>query len=199
MRKPLAIALIMLLIGSLILAGCSQKKVAPSGETAVTPSDQAGIKKDESPKPATKDDIRRIPPGETITERELVKAQPTDIESNIKEIQKRLKDVYFEYDRYDLSDDAKAVIKEVSQILSKNKNIKVIIEGHCDERGTNEYNLGLGERRAQTVKSYLMSLGIPSKNIETVSYGEEKPVCKESNESCWSKNRRAHFVLIGDR
>lgn len=199
MKKPLAIALMMLLIGSLIFVGCAPKKVAPSGETAAIPSEQADVKRDEAPRPATKDDIRKIPPGETITERELVKAQPSDIESTIKEIQKRLRDVYFEYDRYDLSDDGKSVIKELSQILSKNKNLKVIIEGHCDERGTNEYNLGLGQRRAQTVKNYLMSLGISSKNIETVSYGEEKPVCKESNEACWAKNRRAHFVLIGDR
>lgn len=88
------------------------------------------------------------------------------------------------------------MLKEVSTILSRNKNIKVIIEGHCDERGTNEYNLGLGDRRANSAKEYLISLGIPSNKIETISYGEEKPICTEQTEDCWAKNRRAHFVFI---
>ena len=70
-----------------------------------------------------------------------------------------------------------------------------MIEGHCDERGTAEYNLALGDRRASAVMQYLLSLGIPSNRMETISYGKEKPVCTESNERCWSKNRRAHFVF----
>lgn len=198
MRKLLVILLTLLVLNSLILAGCSQKKVAPSQEGAAISQDQADPTKDERLKLQSKDDVRKIP-GESITERDLAKVQSQDIESSIREIQSKLKDVYFEYDRYDITENSKAVVKELSQILSKNKNIKVIIEGHCDERGTNEYNLGLGDRRTHAVKNYLMSLGIPSKSIETVSYGEEKPVCKENNETCWSKNRRAHFVLIGER
>ncbi len=196
MRKLWFIILTLLILNILILGGCSQKKVAPSTEGAAVSQDQADPKKDDKLITQPKDDARKIP-SESITERELSKAESRDIESSIREIQKKLKDVFFEYDRYDLTEDAKAVARELSQILSKNKNIKVIIEGHCDERGTNEYNLGLGDKRAHSVKSYLMSLGIPSKIIETVSYGEEKPVCKENYEACWSKNRRAHFVLIG--
>ncbi len=198
MKKLIFTVLALLILNSLIFFGCSQKKVAPSPQDAMVNQEQADAKKDERLKTQPKDDLRRIP-GETITERELVKATPHDIESTIREIQKKLRDVYFEYDRYDLAEESKATIKELSQILSKNKNIKVIIEGHCDERGTNEYNLGLGDRRATAVKNYLMTLGIPSKSIETVSYGEEKPSCKESSEACWAKNRRAHFVLIGVR
>lgn len=184
---------------TLIITACSQKKVTPTPYTVPTPQDQLTTKKEEVSKPPSPAELRRIPPGEVITEKELAKVQPTDIESVIKEIQTKIKDVYFEFDRYDLSEDAKMTIREVAEFLTKNRGLKVIIEGHCDERGTNEYNLGLGDRRAQTVKNYLMSLGIPSKSIETVSYGEEKPVCNESNESCWAKNRRAHFVFIGDR
>ncbi|MCX7913895.1 MAG: peptidoglycan-associated lipoprotein Pal [Thermodesulfovibrionales bacterium] len=195
-KKQIIIALI--LVFSLIIAGCSQKKVAPSPETSILPQDQT-TRKDEISKPSITDEVRKITPKEVITERELTRAQPADIESVIKEMQTKLKDVYFEFDRYDLSEEAKITIRELAEFLKKNKGLKVIIEGHCDERGTNEYNLGLGDRRAQTVKNYLLSLGIPSKNIETVSYGEERPVCKESHEACWSKNRRAHFVLIGDR
>ncbi|TAN42967.1 MAG: peptidoglycan-associated lipoprotein Pal [Nitrospirae bacterium] len=115
------------------------------------------------------------------------------------ELQSRLKDVYFDFDRYDIRDDAKPVLKEASAGLMKNREVKVIIEGHCDERGTNEYNLGLGDRRANAVKDYLLSLGIPAGKIETVSYGEEKPVCNEATEECWAKNRRAHFVLTGEK
>lgn len=198
MRKLFFIIFTLLILNTLILAGCSQKKVAPSTEGASVSQDQADPKKDDKLKTQPKDDARKMPI-ESITERELSKAESQDIESSIREIQKKLKDVYFDYNRYDLTEDSKVVVRELSQILSKNKKIRVIIEGHCDERGTNEYNLGLGDKRAHAVKSYLMSLGIPSKTIETVSYGEEKPVCKEGNEACWAKNRRAHFVLIGDR
>lgn len=199
MKKTLMMITILIILVSLVISACSQKKVAPSPHTTPAPQDQLITKKEDISKPSSPADVRRIPPGEVITEKELAKAQPSDIDSVIKEIQTKLKDVYFEFDRYDLSEEAKMTIREVAQVLTKNKGLKVIIEGHCDERGTNEYNLGLGDRRAQTVKNYLMSLGVPSRNIETVSYGEEKPVCNESSETCWTKNRRAHFVLIGER
>ncbi len=80
-------------------------------------------------------------------------------------------------------------------MLSPNPKTKVVVEGNCDERGTSEYNLALGDRRANAAKSYLVSLGIPSRRIKTISYGKEKPLCTESTEECWSKNRRDHFVL----
>lgn len=198
MKGLIFIVLSLLIISTLIFAGCAQKKVAPPQETLAT-QDQLDARKDDKLKTQPKDEIRKVPGGESITERELIKAKPDDIESRIVEIQKTLRDIYFDYDKYDLTEESKNTVKELSQILTKNKNIKVIIEGHCDERGTNEYNLGLGDKRANAVKNYLMSLGIPSKRIETVSYGEEKPLCKENNEACWAKNRRAHFVLIGDR
>jgi peptidoglycan-associated lipoprotein len=79
--------------------------------------------------------------------------------------------------------------------LRANPNAAVTIEGHCDERGTNEYNLALGDRRADSAKSYLVDLGIAASRLTTVSYGEERPVCSQQNEECWSKNRRAHFVV----
>ncbi|MBZ0154650.1 MAG: peptidoglycan-associated lipoprotein Pal [Alphaproteobacteria bacterium] len=115
------------------------------------------------------------------------------------EIPVTIQDVYFDYDKYDIKDDAQPVLKDLAAFLSKNKNTKVVVEGHCDDRGTDEYNLALGDKRANAAKEYLVSLGIPSNRIETVSYGEEKPVCKESTEECWAKNRRAHFVLAEER
>jgi len=85
---------------------------------------------------------------------------------------------------------------KVSGHMTKDSSAILSIEGHCDERGTNEYNLALGDRRAKAVKDYLVSLGVPSSRIETISYGEEKPLCSAQNEDCWAKNRRAHFVLL---
>ena len=134
-----------------------------------------------------------------LTEKQLAKAQPKETLSNIEEIQAGLKDILFDFDKYDITPEAKIILKEVASALSKNMKAKVVVEGHCDERGTNEYNLGLGDKRANSVKDYLVSLGVPSGRIETISYGEEKPICSESSEECWAKNRRAHFVLVMEK
>ena len=105
------------------------------------------------------------------------------------------KDVLFDYDKYDIRTDGRAVLDSIAPWLNKNKETKVLIEGHCDERGTNEYNLALGEKRAAAAKAYLISQGISSARLSTISYGEEKPVCLEQNENCFQRNRRAHFVV----
>ena len=99
--------------------------------------------------------------------------------------------IYFEYDKSDLSMDASSQIRSLANALKSNNSSKITIEGHCDERGTREYNLALGERRANSVKDLLILNGVNSKRIRTVSYGEEKPAVSGSNESAWSKNRRA--------
>jgi peptidoglycan-associated lipoprotein len=135
-------------------------------------------------------------PKETITDRHLAKVEPPDIKPTVRELQARIQDVYFDFDRYDIREDAKPILREVASMLLRNNNLKVIIEGHTDERGTNEYNLGLGDMRATSVRGYLISLGISSGRIETISYGEERPACKEQTEECWAINRRAHFVLF---
>jgi len=106
-----------------------------------------------------------------------------------------LKDVFFEFDRYDLSADARTVLRANADWLKGNPAARVEIEGHCDERGTNEYNLALGAKRAQAARDYLANLGVNSNRLSTISYGEEIPVCKESNEACWKQNRRARFVI----
>jgi len=103
-------------------------------------------------------------------------------------------DVYFDYDSAVLSAAAQGVLKNKSIILGKYSGVSVKIEGHCDERGTNEYNLALGERRAESAKSFLVKLGVNPSRLKTISYGEEKPVDAGHDESAWSKNRRAHFV-----
>jgi len=105
-----------------------------------------------------------------------------------------LKPVYFDYDRSDIRDDMKPVLAENAKWLKTNTALKVQIEGHCDERGTNEYNLALGERRASAIKRYLSALGVPAGRLSTISYGEERPACGQHEESCWHLNRRGQFA-----
>lgn len=104
-------------------------------------------------------------------------------------------DIHFKYDSSELSSMAQMLIKEKAAWLKENYSVSVIIEGHCDERGTTEYNLALGERRASAVKAYLVNLGISASRLDTISYGEEKPVDMGKTESAYRKNRRAHFAI----
>jgi peptidoglycan-associated lipoprotein len=110
-----------------------------------------------------------------------------------------LKDVFFDFDRYELSADARALLRANADWLKTNSAVRVEIEGHCDERGTNEYNLALGAKRAQAAREYLATLGVASERLSTTSFGEEIPLCKEANESCWKQNRRARFVITPSR
>ena len=103
--------------------------------------------------------------------------------------------VNFDYDKYDLRPDAQAVLRGQAAWLNQNPNRTLTVEGHCDERGTREYNLGLGERRANSVKQYLQSLGVAAGRLKTISYGKERPTCVASEESCYAKNRRGVSVV----
>ena len=108
-----------------------------------------------------------------------------------------LKDVHFGYDAADLDAEAQSIISQNAQWLKANPNAKVEVEGHCDDRGTIEYNLGLGSRRAKAAKDALVTDGIASGRISTISYGKELPLCHEQTESCYARNRRVHFVVLG--
>ena len=105
-------------------------------------------------------------------------------------------DIYFPYDSAALTPEAQEILRKKAAWLQENTTAKVTIEGHCDERGTNEYNLALGEARAQSTKNYLMDLGVSASRIGTISYGEERPLDPTSSEEAWAKNRRAHFVFV---
>ena len=107
---------------------------------------------------------------------------------------KEVRDAYFDLDKADIRPDAHTALAKTAEFLKNYPQVKVTIEGHCDERGSTEYNLGLGDRRASAVKQYLVSLGISGDRMSTVSYGKEKPFCMESTEACWQQNRRGHFV-----
>ncbi len=109
--------------------------------------------------------------------------------------QRPLEDVYFDFDKADLSERARTSLQNDADWLNKWTSTRVTIEGHADSRGTSEYNLALGERRANSVRDYLVSLSVDTSRMNIVSMGEEQPVCHEENEACWSQNRRAHFVI----
>lgn len=136
--------------------------------------------------------------GESDTDKSSLK-QLQEGKSSTTAASSPLKDIFFEYDRYDLTSDARTTLRANADWLKSNASARVEIEGHCDERGTNEYNLALGAKRAQAVREFLSTLGIPADRLSTISYGEEIPVCKEQSESCWKQNRRARFVIVQGR
>lgn len=189
MKKIFVIAA---LISVFLIAGCAEKKVVQpvQQETQEQQQPQTTVSKE------TKDKKGKIKPEERITEKQLAKIETKDELAKYKEESGLFKDIFFEFDKYDVQDNAKAVLQSIASWLLKNPSAKILVEGHCDERGTNEYNLALGDRRAKGVRDYLAALGVSSNKIETISYGEEKPVCAEKTEECWAKNRRAHFVVL---
>jgi peptidoglycan-associated lipoprotein len=185
-------------LAGFILAGCSPQKVVQP-----TPADQQQQQQQEQQQPTvtTKESETKtadIKPSERITERQLAKiGMKEDIRSDqYKEMKDLFEDIYFDYDAYEISAAARAVLEKLSTWMLTNRATKISIEGHCDERGTNEYNLALGDRRAKAVRDVLIALGVPSGRIEMISYGEEKPVCSEKTDACFAKNRRAHFVIL---
>jgi len=107
-----------------------------------------------------------------------------------------VRDAYFDYDSAAIRADAREALQKTADFLKNYPNVRVTIEGHCDDRGSTEYNLALGQRRANAVKEYLVSLGVPADRLNTTSWGKEKPFCTEENEACWAQNRRGHFVQV---
>jgi peptidoglycan-associated lipoprotein len=186
-----------LLLAGVISAGCSPQKVVKP-----TPADQQQQQQQQQqPADATKGSETKttaIKPSEHISEKQLAKIEMKDeVRSDrYKEVKDLFEDIYFNYDEYEISAAAKAVIEKISTWMLTNRASKISVEGHCDERGTNEYNLALGDRRAKAARDVLIALGVPSGRIEMISYGEEKPVCSEKTDACYAKNRRVHFVVF---
>ena len=163
--------------------------VTAQGSTTVTPADSATYTITATGAGGSADASVHITV--TLPPPPVVKApQPTLDELFLKEV----RDAYFDYDKADIRADAREALGKTADFLRNYPQLRVTIEGHCDERGSTEYNLALGDRRASAVKQYLVSLGIPADRLTTVSYGKEKPFCMESNETCWQENRRGHFI-----
>jgi len=165
--------------------------VAPEGSTKVTPGDSATYTITASGPGGSADASVRVtvaaPPPPPVEK----PAGPSVEELFLKEV----RDAYFDLDKADLRPDARQALTKTADFLKNYPTIKVNIEGHCDERGSTEYNLALGDRRAAAVKQFLVSQGVGADRMSTVSFGKEKPFCMESNEACWQQNRRGHFVM----
>jgi peptidoglycan-associated lipoprotein len=119
---------------------------------------------------------------------------PPPAPAPVRDFNQEVRDAFFDTDKADIRPDARDALAKTADFLKSEPSIKVTIEGHCDERGSTEYNLGLGDRRAAAVKAYLVSLGVSADRMTTVSFGKEKPFCMEHGEPCWQQNRRGHFV-----
>jgi peptidoglycan-associated lipoprotein len=197
-------AVLSVLLAAVLAAGCSKQQTVKSGDASGQPSGEAAPSAVPAPGGESKEAI-----GETqVTEAPVPKSPPAAAESTLlaakaaeagvavtEEKPSRFGDVHFDFDKADLTAEGKKACQSVAAHMKKSPKAKVLIEGHCDERGSAEYNLALGERRAVAVKNYLVSLGVPKGALSTVSFGKERPLDPGHTEEAWAKNRRAHFLL----
>jgi len=178
-----------LLLTTLFLAGCPKRPATTAAAVAPAPSAPAVVATP-APAPSGAGAVAApTTPAPAAPSAPGTPPAPSEFSANA-----ALKDVYFDFDKYDIRPGDAKILDANAGWLKANDTL-VLIEGHCDERGTNEYNLALGERRAKATMNYLVSQGIQANRITIISYGEERPVCTEHNESCWQKNRHAHFLV----
>jgi len=210
MSKKSLVVLFMILCLGLFLVGCPKKSVVKEEPSTKQAAEAAAereraarleAEKIAKEKEAREKELARIREEEAKKakekefERSLVGKREAGIAGEVFE-SKLLKDVHFDFDRYDIRPADTDILKENAALLMQYPKVKIQVEGHCDERGTNEYNLALGERRANSVRSYMISLGVSSDRISTISYGEERPLVSGHNEEAWAKNRRGHLVIV---
>jgi len=214
MRKKIIGCLVVLSFGALLSGGCAKKDMVRTEEpvSAVTAPSTATAAPAEVAKPAqqmqearpeaqggVQSGVQAQPMTETTPTKESVVAQEPAKEQKAApgvELQTALQNIYFNFDAADLSEESRSILTKNGDYLSKQSSVKVRIEGNCDERGSDDYNMALGERRAKAAKDYLVNLGIQSDRLITISYGEEKPVDPGHDEAAWAKNRRAEFVIL---
>lgn len=178
-------AIALLMVVSLVACG-PKEEPEPAPMMEIAPEEAPAEEVAPPPAPKTMTDAKPNPlDGETM------EAYKYAVEAGL------LGDIYFDFDKYDLRMDARERLRKNADFMKEYANFTYGLEGHCDERGTNEYNLALGERRANAAKDYLVSLGVDAGRLRTISYGEERPFCTTHDESCWQKNRRGHFVMTG--
>ena len=206
MRRNLISVVLMLFLAGVLVSGCAKKAVVRE-ETQPREPVQAVAKAPEKPAAPAKADweIKWEAMEKERKEKEALakksaaaKTAPAKDKKSAataapaKELYE-LADIHFDFDKFSIQDGERETLKKHAEWLNKNKDIMVVIEGHCDERGTQEYNLALGERRASAAAKYLIDLGVSEKRIKTLSYGLERPLDTGHNEAAWARNRRAHF------
>ena len=194
MKYSSKLVILAVAVTAMIGAGCAKKKVAAQAPPPPTPPTAAA----ERPQPAQQ--ARSVTPGPApvATPQQTPRMPNAQTRARIDTLLARIEDAYFDYDKHTLRPDAikalEADSNELRDILKDYPDYKLTVEGHCDERGSAEYNMALGQERADAAKAYLVQVGIPSAQLSTVSYGKEKPICDEHDETCWQRNRRIHIV-----
>jgi peptidoglycan-associated lipoprotein len=164
--------------------------VQPNGSQSVTPTDSTTYHLVAKGAGGSQEATARL----TVTQPPPPPPAPAPNVTDEDLFSQNIKDIYFDYDKADIRADQRASIQADMTFLTQHTNINITIEGHCDERGSTDYNLALGDQRASAVKNELTTAGISASRIKTISYGKEKPFCTESNEACWQQNRRGHLV-----
>jgi peptidoglycan-associated lipoprotein len=162
--------------------------VKPTGSQQVTPTDSTTYHLTAKGSGGSQEATARV----TVTQAAAPPQQSSATEEEL--FAQQVKDIYFDYDSYTVRADQQSALSGDAQFLSQHASVRFTIEGHCDERGSTEYNLALGDNRANAVRNALVQAGVSADRIKTISFGKEKPFCTESNESCWSQNRRGHLV-----
>ena len=181
--------LIALVLAFTLMNGCSTPKKATT-EEMTKPATPSGPSQEELARQKAEQDARERALREQTLRDQEARDRAAAEAGRLKDISR----IYFEFDRAELSSEAREILNKVAELLKASPKKMITIEGNCDDRGTNEYNLALGQTRADSAARYLQSLGIDRKRIKTISYGEERPVCTEATEACWLKNRNATFV-----
>ncbi len=179
-------AVLALSIAALISVGCAKKQTVKSEGTEAPPAASAP--------PITEAPVKEAPQAPMATAPAMPPSEAPGVAVTEEKIS-RFDDVRFDFDKSEVKEDGRKTCGVVADYLKSHPQARVQIEGHCDERGTAEYNMALGERRAAAVMTYLVSLGVPKAALSTVSFGKEKPLDPGHNDGAWAKNRRAHFVL----
>ena len=164
--------------------------VQPNGSQSVSPSESTTYHLTAKGSGGTQEATARL----TVTPASAPPPPPTTNVTDEQLFSQNVKDVYFDYDKADVRGDQQSSVQADAQFFGQHSNMNFTVEGHCDERGSTEYNLALGDQRASAVKSALTAAGVSASRIKTISYGKEKPFCTESNEACWQQNRRGHLV-----
>ena len=188
--------LAVLLMLALVATGCAKKEVVRSNEGAGAAAQAPTTAPATQPEPIVSEPVKEAPkPEAPMAGTQLAAREAEAGQKATEEAASMFADIHFDFDKSFIREDAKPVLAKVADYLKKNPGSKVQIEGHCDERGTAEYNMALGARRAESAKKYLLSLGVKGGQLSTVSYGKEKPLDPGHDETAWAKNRRDHFVL----
>ena len=196
MKRSLAILGIIGLIVCLsimVMTGCA-KKSAVKDQAVSSEEKAAADRAAEQAKAKAEADAKAQAAEQRAKEEAEARVAPQAEAAAVKE-EMTFKDVLFEYDKFSLKPESRDILKQLAEWLTNNRNNSVLIEGNCDERGTTEYNLALGERRAKEAMKYLVELGVDGKRIKTISYGKERPLDPGHTEEAWAKNRRDHFVV----